>query len=437
MSAHDFSLRLAPTFVDGVLAAASAIPDATLVYCGAACIDERAYATFMRHDVSQTLVVPGAATRLVTTFTDYSVAPMGTAHVVEETARQVLAARRPGVLVVAELSRVTLAGEDLRGTCEALRDVLPVPVVAATGHSLVRDATDALAGILAGLARAIPDGAFDGGLVPDRVALVGYDFDRGEGDHVGDVAYLNGMLGALGLEPAPAWLSGAPFERLQEAARASLLLALPAGREAARVLAARSGARVLDVDLPLGLRATAGWLRAVAEACGRTSAAEACVEAELARVVPRLDWVTERLAGRRIALCLAPAWLRGVESMLTRDLGMDVAFGLARARLPPDGDAADAARVYDPSVDVLRDRIRRAREDGGLDVLVASSWEAIAAGELLHDVAVVEHGYPSFERHFLRPTPHVGFEGVLVWAERLAGVAADERRARAPAPLLG
>ena len=166
---RDFSLRLAPSFVDGVLLAAGAIADATLVYCGAACIDERAFTTLMRHDLAQTLVAQGDATRLVTTFTDFSVAPMGTAHVVEETARKVLQRRQPGVLILAELSRVTLAGEDLRGTCEALREILPVPVVAATSRSLVRDAGDALASILAGLARVIPASAFAGGPVPERV----------------------------------------------------------------------------------------------------------------------------------------------------------------------------------------------------------------------------------------------------------------------------
>ncbi|HEY6098284.1 MAG TPA: nitrogenase component 1, partial [Anaeromyxobacter sp.] len=401
----DFSLRLTPSFVDGVLVSAGAIADATVIYCGSTCIDERAFATVMRHDLAQTLVATGGATRLVTTFTDYSVAPMGTARVVEETALKVLRTRRPGVLVLAELSRVTIAGEDLRGTCEALRATLPVPIVAATSRTLVRDASDALAGVLEGLARALPDAAFDGGLVPDRVALIGYDLERAEGDHVGNLECLGTALAAVGLYLAPPWLSGATFARLQEAARASLILALPEGRQAASVLAARSGARVLEVGLPVGLASTSAWLRGVATACGRPDAAEPFIEAQLARIVPRLDWVTERLAGRRVGLCLAPGWLDAVEPMLTRELGIDVAFALARARLPPEDAAAPPGRSYDPTVADVRDRIRRARDEGGLDLLVASSWEATAAGGLLDGVGLVEFGYPSFDRHFLRPTP--------------------------------
>ncbi len=421
---RDFSLRLTPSFLDGALLAGGAIPDAVLVYCGATCIDERARHTIPRHDRGQTLLGPGSATRLVTTFTDDSMSPMGTARVLEETARKVLAARRPGLLILAELSCVTLAGEDLKATAGAIGAWFPSPVVAAVSRRLARDCADAFGSVLCGIAAGLPEEAFSRGLAADRVALLGYFFDRHEGDRTGDVAVLREMLGALGLKLEAPWLSGAGMAELSAAAGASVILALPQGLAAARLLAARSGARVVPVDLPVGLGGTAAWLRRVGAALGREGAAERYISSQLDRVVPRLEWVVSReLEGRRAAVCAAPEWLRGLVPFLDLELGVEVGLALPRGRCLPDGglvDENDPAREIDPSVETLCAGLGRVRAAGGLDLVIGSSWERRSAQGLLDGCGWVEFGYPSLNRHFLSPAPHLGFEGALTWAERLA-----------------
>ena len=154
---------------------------------------------------------------------------MGTARVLEETARKVLAARRPGLLILAELSCVTLAGEDLKATAGAIGAWFPSPVVAAVSRRLARDCADAFGSVLCGIAAGLPEEAFSRGLAADRVALLGYFFDRHEGDRTGDVAVLREMLGALGLKLEAPWLSGAGMAELSAAAGASVILACPRG----------------------------------------------------------------------------------------------------------------------------------------------------------------------------------------------------------------
>jgi len=424
----DRSARLTPTFTDGVLVCGAAIPDGVVIYAGGPCVDEQVHATLRLHDVRQTLMAPGALPRLVSTFTDSSLAPLGAARPIRQALDRVLPLLRPRLVVLAELSDLTIAGDDLSAIAASVRERLgPEPiVVAATAQRIARDFRDAIASILADLARELPAAAFAGGPVPGRATVVGYFFERGEGDHVGTVEALSGLLRAVGLDPTATWLSGAPFAGLAEAARSSLLVALPSGRLAARLLAARSGATVVELDLPVGLGGTADWLRAVATASGRPGAADEVIERGLAAAVPWVDAVAGRvLAGRRALVSAVPDWLPGLSRMMGEDYGMEVACGLERAREPAAGVAAAAGaespeRTFDPSADSLLLHARRAVAGRGLDVLVGSSWEwrTLAAAGI--DVPFVEFGFPSLAWRCLRPAPLAGFDGALCWAERLS-----------------
>lgn len=421
---RDFSLRLTPAFLDGVLLTGGAIEDAVVVYSGATCIDERARSALMNHDYGQTLIQAGARTRLITTFSDYSIASMGTSSIVEATVGAVRKTRRPGLIILAELSRITLAGEDLRGLAQSLSS--SGPVVAATSRSLRRDYSDAFSSILCGIAAAVPERAI--APEPGRAAVIGYFFDRHEGDHAGNVGLLCRMLRALGLRPAPPWLSGCGMAGLSAAGKAELLLALPDGLAAAQVLSRRSGAKVVPVGLPVGLDGTARWLRQVAAAAGRQDRAERYIKAELGRVVARLDWLADkRLAGRRAAIYAAPEWLDGLAESFEKDLGLEIVLRRPRRRAAEgEGlvDEQDPRRRVDPSVATLCADLERLGP-GGLELVVGSSWESHAASSVAGGPVWIEFGYPSLRRHFLQETPHLGFSGALTWAERLAEAARD------------
>lgn len=101
------------------------------------------------------------------------------------------------------------------------------------------------------------------------VALVGYLFDRDEPDHAGNLRELRRLLGGLGLRAESIWLSGGGRAELEAAERADLVISLPYAREAARVVAKRTGARLCEVDLPLGLSATERFLLKVSSCVGR------------------------------------------------------------------------------------------------------------------------------------------------------------------------
>ncbi len=425
---HDSTLRLAPSFMDGAMMAAAAVPDSVLIYVGAACITEHFHHTHLVADWGQDLVLDGPRTRLALTFSDLTAGVLGTMEAIEKTAQRLLAVRRPSCFFLAELSRVTLAGEDLTGAALDLRERTGIPSIALSSRFLTRDHDAAFRAALEGIADSLPDAAFEGGPIPGAAAVIGYLYERNEADQRANIAALEGMLRDLGLDPCPTWLSHAPVPGLARAARASVLAALPSGREAARRIGARSGATVVDVELPVGVAGTEAFLRRVAEAAGAPGRPEAVVDPVLREAGTFLERaVLRRLAGRRVALAALPEWLPGLARTMEEDLGMEVAVRLRRGRSAdpsdPDSPASqDPDRDHDPSVLTWNRHLSRALSDGGLDVVVGSSWERNALQGDALEVPFVEFGYPCFAWHDLTGRPSLGVRGVLTWVERLAGV---------------
>jgi nitrogenase molybdenum-iron protein alpha/beta subunit len=414
---QDLSLRTSPTFIDGVLLSANAISDALLVFRGGTCLLERIGQVFDEHDLTHDLVGPDGKGRLALTLTDCSAMTMGAVQPTEGLAAEAVAKLRPGLVLLAELSMVTLAGEDLRDQARNLSRKHGLPVVAATSRSMERDYRDAFESILGGIAETLPADAC-AAREADSVALLGLFCERGEGDWEGNRQELERLVGALGLRLCPPWLCGGSYRDLAAAGRAAFIAALPAGRQAAQTLARRSRAKVIPLGLPVGLEGTAAWLRRLAAATGRAERAEGFIRAELRAVLPRLDRVLLRyLAGRRVALIASEEWLRVLPGFFERELGMAVPVRLARQRSAPAGGGA--GQSYDPSVDCLNRRLTSARRDGGLDLIIGSFWERNSLAPELQDIPFMEFGFPCRTSHFLAPAPFLGWRGVLTWAEQL------------------
>lgn len=422
----DPTIRLSPTFMDGVFLSALAIPDAALIYAGSTCINEHFRHSLLLADWGQDLVRDGRNSRLLLTFSDKTVAPMGVGHQVEAVVRRMIGTWRPSLLVLAELSRVTLAGEDLEVLAEAVASETGIPTVAATSRLLVRDWQTAFRRILRGIAEQVPDEAFEGGPEPETAAVIGHLFQRNEADQHSDVREIRSLVRMAGLNPLSVWLSRESLGHLQRAARASLLVALPQGREAARVLARRSGAPVLDLDLPIGLQGSEAFVMRLAETQGREVLARERLGEAMREVLPPVDQaVSHRLAGRRVALAALPEWTQGLDRMFREDFGLDVAALVRRCRLAdPDQDTAEVSqnllRDHDPSVASWNACLHRAMEQGPLDIVVGSSWERNALDDRTREVPFLEFGYPCLAWHDLVGLPGLGLRGVVTWAHRLS-----------------
>jgi nitrogenase molybdenum-iron protein alpha/beta subunit len=271
------------------------------------------------------------------------------------------------------------------------------------------------------------------GARPDRnkVAIVGHLMDRTEQDHRANVAELRRVLGALDLEVSSVWLEGEPFDRLSAAKDAGTIIALPLGRKAARTLAARTGADVLDVDVPFGLARTRRLLRDVGRALRRERAAEAFVDQELRRLLPRVEWVLRHVFFGKKAIFSGSPDLFGAMRQVLSELGMEVrhmSSPSSRTHLPADFERDGGSlppMLFAPTLETLRKELAPVIGEG-IDLAIGNSLFCDMVGA---EAPVVEVGFPAHFSHALSARPLLGFEGWIHFVDRASE--ALQRGARA------
>jgi len=271
--------------------------------------------------------------------------------------------------------------------------------------------------------------------VASEVALAGYVFDRFEADHAANLAEVRRMLAGVGLKLAGTLFGGQDLDRLREAASAATVVALPCVHPVIPDLAGATGRRVVAADLPVGVRGSAAFLRAVATAAGVAPAVvEPAVARDAAAASSRMEPAAWRLRGASAALFLDTASAAAVHAFLD-ELGVTT-----RLVCLTDGEEAEPGAFFDaaerlgvpasaPRPEVLagpsRDRALRAfnqaRQGAPIPIVVGSSSQQLALAA--EGTPVVVLGYRATTRHFVHPVPWMGFAGAPALAQRLLDAA--------------
>ncbi|MBI5503059.1 MAG: hypothetical protein HY907_22630 [Deltaproteobacteria bacterium] len=413
-----YGARLNLPYLIGVCLAVNALRDVWLVVDGPDCAHFKGQFIFGKHDWFSTLYRVDGRHRIVFTGTNAQNVTGNRDRWIERVIRRAMLDEAGAVLVTSmPMCGITGAQYDrIIAGMDATLPVLEVP-----GHSLRGDWLDGYAETLAAIAR--------GKKLPrtrrrkDAVALVGYLLDRNEGDHAGNLVELRRVLAGLGLELVSVWPGGGPWSELDAAAAAGTIVSLPYGRVAARALAGRTGARLVETGVPLGLDGTRRWVEALGAACGRPRQAERFADAECRRIAARVGKLVPFYFLNRGAALIADPHLLGGLAGLCRDLGMRVRFAASvgrEAHAPEElrGELAPGVAVRHelPMSALGPERLEEAGLGEG-DLAVAN---AELAHGLLRRLSVVDFGVPSCFHHALAESPFLGFEGALRRVERMA-----------------
>ena len=353
-----------------------------------------------------------------------------------------------GLVCVSSATFLTMAGEDLDAAVRQAGAGLDADVVQVVASGLNGDELDGYAA----LCRAVIERIDWRGArrLPKRVSIVGFWFDRYEGDQLGNLTQLNQMLQAVGLEPGPVLLSGVPYRALHEAARAQVLVRLPyleperaALDELWGVAATAAGPTVVDADLPMGFAATRRFLELV----GRAAAVDprliaAYAERREARARQPLGKMMSRWRSQKVAVFAEPPLAAGTCAMLLElglqptlvglrgtSLGGRAAFegALARSGLKLD---RETSILEAPSLALIRQRLRAELSAGCLDGVLGSATELNQLYRLPVDELVrgggaprgpfaLEIGFPCWHHHALQQMPFMGYGGMVTLAQRL------------------
>lgn len=415
---RDWSSRVTWSYVVGVYTAVNAIRDAWVLVEGPDCAHLKTQYLQGNHDWNSTLTSVSGFHRVANTALHPVHMTRSREKAIHGALTQIAGHPATSGLLMTSMPMASVTGADYARLCAEVTESSHKPVVHVPGRSLSGDWMDGYAETLFSLARRLD---LTGGTpIPDKVAIVGYLHDRNEGDHRANVRMLREMLAAIDLDVTSIWLEGQAFADLCAVRDAGTILSFPYGRKAAAWIAQRTGARLIECELPFGPAATERWLRQVGNATGREGQAEALIERELAECIPPLEWVVPHVfQHRRLAWIGDPHMVRGFKEF-TDLVGARL---VAAVITNPTAHSAGLAQFLGEDVRLLvwprlREMLRFLSDVGSdepIDLLVTNQ-----AGVGQMPVATVEFGFPTLYTHCLYERPFLGFRGFLAFADQLA-----------------
>ena len=411
---RDYSARMTPSFAEGVLLALNSIPDAALAVEGPACVRTKMERICRNHDLHSTLYCAAGRHRMATT--DRGPARvLGSLDTIKEIARNMLTELQPAVLFLLPYAAQQAMGMDLDAVARELAEPGDARILPLHSDALEGDWLDGWAEVFSALARGITAPAKK---APDSVSVAGLLHTRNEGDDIANAAEVCRLLEGLGLDVVSVWSAGEPFERLAQLGGSSFVISLPHAAPFGALLAERCGAQLVEAPLPVGLTATADFIRAVGAATDRAAKADHLVATETAKCTLLLNNVVSLLADEISVAVLADQVLAPALHQALGEIGVDVPLtGVLGARELPRAVTALSGRVVqDPSFRGW-ERVLAEAVDGGVQLVLGSGLAEVAAHKA--GAQLIELGFPCHKTHFLTPTPYLGFQGLLKLVERI------------------
>lgn len=399
----------------GVYLAVNAVSDAGLVVDGSDCVMPKVDFIAGNHDLRSTLLSPDGAHRVLCTMTGPLPQDENHERKLGGLLGEVASSGRFAAVLVTGLPFLKLAGVDYEGVAAGVRAKAPVAEVPA--RSLEADWLDGYDQALDALARALPEPARSKKRSGrPRVAVAGYLYDRGERDHLANLAELRRLLELAGLDPVCIFPSGGSFRELSAALTADLVVSLPYGRRAAARLAGRSGAKLLETGLPLGFKGTSAWLGAVRKAAGLKNAfpreLAALERAAALEAAPALDV----LAHRNLVFAGDP-YLCSAFSAFAAELRMRPRAALLCSKARQLAGALPGTVLFSPDTAEAAAAVRRLSGYAAPHLAVGNSFAVTE--RLVPGLPFVELGFPSYGHHCLSDEPFLGYAGARALAGRL------------------
>ncbi|MBI5622284.1 MAG: hypothetical protein HY924_00750 [Elusimicrobia bacterium] len=391
-------------FLNGVYVAVDAVPGAYLIVDGPYCVATKAEMQHC-HNIRSGVVNPVGRPKVVHTAGSVAtedVAWLASDRVgaVERVFEQVCSWPEASSVYATSFDFHELVAFPLKELCRRFSGRNSKPVRFIPSASLAGDWLDGYARFCDTLAKDMP--LPKSKTKPRSAALVGYLFDRDEGDHRGNLKELRRMFSALGWSVTSVWLSGAPEADLAGVAGASVIVSLPYARQAAKVLARRLGLPLVEAGLPLGLGGTEAFLSTVGRALGCKAKALAFAQAEARQAVAATQAHVQRIiCDRQVVILEQDPVLAKALNDLCVELGL-----IPTEAGPPDKD----------------DQSRPERTGIEFGSSLRGGWEG----------AEFRVGYPNYADHPILDRPFLGFAGFRHLVDRVASAVLSYESQKGP-----
>ncbi len=416
---EDFSMRSTYTYLLGVYLGLNAIQDAFMLVEGPDCTYMKTQYIQGNHDWLSTLTSVSGFHRIANTALHPSRMSGSREAPVREMMQRI--ASRPAVeaLLLTSMPMASITGVDYDRICRELSESSGKDVMHVPGLSLSGDWLDGYAQVLKSLAKNLD--LAGGKPRAENVAVVGYLYDRNEEDHTANVRVLTQMCETLGLELVSVWLSGQRWADLKKVRDAGTILSLPYGRKAARTIARRIGAEIIELPLPFGLEASEYWMRTLGERFGAAREAQTYIDQHMYRIAPRLEWLIPFIfQNLETGYVGDPHLLPGLRDIIEL-LGGHLRFAIITNRPANASEVLPRTEgiemlLYPKQNEYMRFFWKNTLKYN-LGLLVTNNFGTSSPPP---GTPVVEFGFPSIFSHALFERPFLGYSGFLAFVDTLA-----------------
>jgi nitrogenase molybdenum-iron protein alpha/beta subunit len=403
-------------FNDGVLLAANAISDLGLIFDGLDCLLLKSERIYNNHDWQSSLLNIDKH-RVVNTLSSLSELAMGEAKNIRRLIADMQSQAHINGLMVSASSKVVLTDPDY-DAIQSDSDAT-VPFFSLKTGDFRDDWLSGYAAATLEIARKLP---LDTNCTPKprSVAIIGYLMDRLEGDHRGNIEEIRELLAGLDLDCCSIWLSGGSLDELAAVAQAETILSMPYAREAANHLSARLGRPLVELSLPIGLDATARWLRILGKHFNRAEAAERLItEGERSALTAVKSAVEPWLQGKRYIMVADPFLIAAASESLAV-FGMEPIHLFATTTRSKEElielNLPDVPLDVDPTSQGIRHFLENCGPED-LDLIITCTQQYAAT--FRKRFPTVEFGVPCFFSHDFVSRPFMGYNGVTGMIERI------------------
>lgn len=417
------SLTVNYPYLMGAYLGLNAIPDLYLFMDGPDCVAFKAEYIQGRHDLNSTLISCSGENRIFHPEVDVTSIVHDRTRDIENMLHEMEKIPELKGILYTSMPMATITGTQYDSIINSMDPPLSKPLFHVPPLSLTRDWLDGYAAVMKSLAAGLE---LKGTPDPKKVAVIGYFMDRNENDHLANIKEIETMIRALGHEPSSIWLSGRPLEHLALAGEVGVIISLPHGREAAATLAERTGAKLLEIGLPIGLEGTVNWVRQVGDFLEAREKAEAYIRGGLSSVIPSIKWLVGKIfQGRSLFFCGDPHYMDGFYGFF-RELGCEVEAMAAVSRehhlspLPARMVSGGVNVGFDMEPEALSKFSMETSGGSGPDIIISGDDGLNYLGRSAKAPARIPFGFPNHTAHAVFDSPFMGFHGAAWLADRVA-----------------
>lgn len=399
------------SYLTGVYMALNAVRDAYLLMDAPNCSYKKISSIDKNHDWHSTIFRKNGRHRLAHTgVTSQDVIHERTGHIVDML-RHMSSYPEIGSLWLCSMPMASITGIQYDLIVSTAQKKSTIPIIEIPSKSLSHDWLSGYKYTLSSIANALE--LDSSSKQKNHVSIIGYLYDRNEGDHKGNLELLTYYLKHLGVHVDTIWLNGSSYNDLSLVAQSEALIALPYAGNAAKKIAQKTGAAVIETSLPIGLELTTAWITTIAEYFNVQDKAKEFIEKQLELIIPAMKWIIPKYCISKTISYIGDPYLMDAVAGVCNEFGAH----MDKAILYGKNELSESLNFLNNTPEVYYESLDADFSNFSCDYIIGNS-EGLYIKNAKHK-PYIQLGYPSQGHHCLTKSPFMGYVGVINLLNRI------------------